>query len=471
MNNGFTFGGIKKPYITVREKKRPITAPIRRNLITIPGYKGALLDSTEVEVLILSVLLLIEGNNQDEYKRNCEDFAAWIVKEKATELIFEDDPDRTYYALVQGSFDPNEIVRIGEVQVNFLCVDPHKYGPEKLVNFTNTASFIVEGSAEPEPIVTCKIKQDTTFVAVSNGKELNMIGNITEAEQAPFERETRVLWDQMGSLVGWTTSINTEESASAGTMQTNGYEFLSADYGNGAAWHGPAVKKSIGQTLQDFKVETIIQQKGASGQLGGVEIALLDANNQFVTKLQMFKRSAGSNANTARLRAGKYDNGQDIINEYGDHWSVWQNFRGMLRIERVGNVWTAYVAALDDIGQHSAQRYRTWTDTNNIAIAPVTQVQVQLLQYGTSPATVQKIEDVKVFKINQQQGIPFVAKVGDIIEFNHKEDIIRKNGEDITNKKAFIGEYFLLNSGENTIVAEPADAIESVEVRWRDRWR
>jgi predicted phage tail component-like protein len=467
--SGMTFRGISKNYLKVlKGRKRSAWAPITRSILTIPGRPGGYLQDTQTSTRQITVPIYIEGHNISDLQKVKEDLAEWLVTDHEEELIFDDEPDRIYYAAVDDSFDPEEIVSIGHGVINFICPDPYKYGPEKTIE--NPSNFLVDGTVETYPTITVEIKNDTTFVAVSDGERINLIGNPAAFEQTPYERETRVLWDQLGALTGWTTSTSIEEGINAGAIITNSYEFSASSYGSGTAWHGPALKKSIGETIQDFKIDVLLQQIGSAGQLGGVEIALLDASNQFVAKMQMFKKSTGSGANTARLRAGRYDIGHDIINEFGDQWWVWQNFDGILRLERVGNQWSAYVARIDN-GVFNTTRLRTWTDTEGIATAPITQVQVQLWQHGSTPATNQRIKDIKIFRINQQSnGIPYVARVGDIIEFNHKDDIIRRNGEDITKTKAFIGEYFPLKKALNTIIVEPAEAIEKSEVRWRPKW-
>jgi predicted phage tail component-like protein len=464
-----TFNGVTKPYITVLEKIRPPWATIKRNILTLKGLPGGHLDDTETQPRAIGARVLIQNNGIfDDLQKLKEDMAEWLITENPEELIFEDEANRAYFAVVDGALDIEEMVTAGRGVIYFICPDPYKYGSEKTIE--NPSNFYVEGTVETYPTIKLEIKQDSTFVAVSDGERINLIGNPAAAEQTPYERETRILWDQLGALTGWTASTSVEEGTNAGAITTNGYEFSASSYGSGTAWHGPALKKSIGATIQDFKIDVLLQQIGSTGQLGGVEIALLDASNQFVAKLQMFKKSTGSGANTARLRAGKYDNGHDIINEFGDQWWVWQNFDGILRLERVGNQWSAYVARIDN-GVFNTTRLRTWPDSEGIATAPITQVQVQFWQHGSTPATNQRIKDIKVFRINQQpNGVPYVARAGDIIEFDHQEDIIRRNGEDIKKEKAFIGEYFSFKKGINTLMAEPADAIEKSEVRWRPRW-
>jgi predicted phage tail component-like protein len=464
------FNGVSKNYVKAVKKKRPAWATVQRNILTVPGRPGGYLHETETKIRTIPVTIFLINSDFPDMQKLNEDLANWLITDEPKELVFEDEPDRSYFAVIDGALDIEEIVNSGMGTITFICPDPYKYGPEKKIEFVNTGTFNVEGTKETYPIIKVKIKQDTTFVAVSDGERINLIGNPADAEQTPYERETRILWDQLGALTGWTASTSVEEGINAGAITTNGYEFSASSYGSGAAWHGPALKKSIGATIQDFRIDVLLQQIGSAGQLGGVEIALLDASNQFVAKLQMFKRSTGSGANTARLRAGRYDNGHDIINEFGDQWWVWQNFDGILRIERVGNQWRAYVARIDS-GVFNTTRLKMWTDTESIASSPITQVQVQLWQHGGIPATNQRVKDIKVYKINQQQsGIPYVIKAGQIADFNHQDDVVLRDGEGVTKEKAFIGEYFPLKPGLNTIIVEPASAIEKTEVIWRNKW-
>jgi hypothetical protein len=186
------------------------------------------------------------------------------------------------------------------------------------------------------------------------------------------------------------------------------------------------------------------------------------------------KRSTNNPANWARIRAGNVTTGYNIMNSRGANDSTWATFDGILRIGRVGNQWYAFAALMDSKGNFNTRLWGDWTDTSGIATKQLAQVQVQLWQNGTIPKpTEQWIADLKVYKINSptDNQVPIIARAGDVIEFDHQNDIIRRNGEDLTKEKMFIGEYFPLKPGANAIIVEPSDSITSTEVRWRDRWR
>jgi predicted phage tail component-like protein len=467
------FKGIKKDYLTVlKGRKRPPFAPIQRDILTIPGLPGGYLQNTNTGIRTIEVPVLIKAINRVEIQKIKEDLAEWLISDKPEELIFDDESDRMYYALVDGSVDIDELVNTGKGTITFICPDPYKYGPEKDIEFVDSATFNVEGTVESYPVIEVEIDQDATYLAVSDGERINLIGNPTQAEQQPFEAETRKFWSECSTLTGWTGTTTIEGGTNKGTLKAASYYFYTDDYGSDTAWHGPAQKTSIGATLQDFKMDALVTQIGASGQIGSIEVDVLDASNKIVAKMLLTKRSAGSYANWARMRAGSDANGYNIMDYRGANDWTWANFDGLLRIQRVGNIWTAFVCQIDSKGNQTARAGFQWVDADGIASAAISQIQVQLWQYGTVPATTQKINDLKVYQINSpgSNQVPYVARAGDVIIFDHQNDIIRRNGEDITKDKAFIGEYFPLEKGLNNIYVEPAAAIKSSIVRWRPKW-
>ncbi|WP_427036650.1 distal tail protein Dit [Cytobacillus pseudoceanisediminis] len=131
LNNGFTFDGVRKDYVMTIGKKRTYWAPIRRDFITVPNRPGALLKDTTTDVRTVEVDIEISAISAEELRKNSEDLADWLLTDDAKELIFDDEPDRVYFAVVDGSFSPSEIVSHGYGTITFVCPDPYKYGAEE----------------------------------------------------------------------------------------------------------------------------------------------------------------------------------------------------------------------------------------------------------------------------------------------------------------------------------------------------
>lgn len=466
-----TFNGVQKDYLTVLRKERPPWASLQRNLISVPGKPGAYVESTDIQPRYLKITVLLESKNFQELQKMKEDFAAWLVTDEPKELIFDDEPDRIYYAMVDGEARFEEIIRVGAGVITFVCPDPHKYGPEKEVTFKSSASFDVEGTVETEPVIEVTLNGDTEYVAVSNGTDLNMVGLPAKQEEIVTEWQTPTLITSGESLIGWT--VSSDESAEGtpimGTLKSDGNHFYADDYGNDPShWHGPAMKTSLKETLQDFRFDAgFLMRTTGVDQCGSIEISILDANNQIICEFQMTKHFPGLDRYYARVTAKGYD----IIPE--SHVQIDNNFQGVFRLYRQGTRWEAFIWTVEDSGVWNLIGHSTWNDTGNIAMAKATQVQMRLFQRANFPACQQWIDDIQVYRLNDlnDNQVPIIAKAGDKVLFDHRNDNITLNGESIIKRKAFIGNYFKLKPKRNALSLEPADKIQSVKVRYRPKWR
>src|SRR5690606_21362929 len=288
-----------------------------------------------------TVTVFNKADDISDLQKVKEDLAEWLIHDEPKELVFKDEPDRTYYAVVDGSLDLDELVRWGEGVITFICPDPYKYGPEKTVE-TTSDTFIVEnnGTAEAEPIITLTAKEPTTFAMISNGEEYMMVGRPYDESEQPTSRYDTVFADNASTLVGWTVlpgGTNLEDGIVGGNMATNGYAFYAESFGtNPNGWVGPAVKKSLSRAVQDFRMTMDLELLNRQGNVGRVVVSLLDANDNVMASVQMVDATNSAWKNRAIIRAGSGANAVDILNHAPERGG-WNDFRGVLRIERIGN--------------------------------------------------------------------------------------------------------------------------------------
>ncbi|MEB9626274.1 phage tail family protein, partial [Bacillus cereus] len=156
--SSFTFNNIRKDFIQIEKGwKRPAWAPVKRNFLSVPGYTGARLLNTQTEMRVLSIpvgIIVPEGSDLETMK---EEIAEWLITGQPAELIFDIEPNRTYLAVVEDSFDPDEFVTLGIGTIKFICPMPYKLGPTRTVDFQTGASGLIanvqnKGSVESNPI-------------------------------------------------------------------------------------------------------------------------------------------------------------------------------------------------------------------------------------------------------------------------------------------------------------------------------
>ncbi|MEF7571633.1 distal tail protein Dit, partial [Bacillus anthracis] len=174
----FTFNNIRKDYIQMLVgRKRPSWAPVKRRLVRVPHRAGALLLNTETEERRIDVPLVIKAKkDMADLQKLKEDLADWLYTEQPAELIFDDELDRTYLALIDGSVDLDEIVNRGRGVITFVCPMPYKLGKTNTHKFTQewstetTSYFTNKGSVESPALIEMTVNKPSTFLDVWFGE-------------------------------------------------------------------------------------------------------------------------------------------------------------------------------------------------------------------------------------------------------------------------------------------------------------
>ncbi len=176
-----SFNGITKDYVqVVSGSNRKPWAPVERDYQEVPNRPGAYMrKKRKTKPRPLPIPVLIKAKDIPDLQKLKENFAAWLVHDDPKPLILDDEPDRTYYAVVDGSFDPDELVNFGQGVIPFICPDPYKYGSEKTVTL-GTGSINNEGTVE-SPLIF-----NVTFTAAASEYK------ITHQESGGF---IRVIWN------------------------------------------------------------------------------------------------------------------------------------------------------------------------------------------------------------------------------------------------------------------------------------
>ncbi|HGO9414834.1 phage tail family protein [Bacillus cereus] len=484
--SSFTFNNIRKDFIQIEKGwKRPAWAPLKRKFLSVPGYPGARLLTTETEMRVLPVpvgIIVPDGSDLETLK---EEIAEWLITEKPVELVFDVTPDRTYLAVIDEDFDPEDFITLGKGTLNFVCPMPYKLGPTKTLEFEMDGRGVIanvqnKGSVESNPIIEVEVTKPSTFLDVWNGTNYFRIGYPLKADQVPVERNHRVLWDEMGTTIGWTDVPKTEDMTGGGKFKSDGYRFMAEYLGEPTVkgWHGCIAKKNIPQgPLQDFIMQAYVHINSYHwDQMGRVEIGLLDENSDYVARISMsdVQWEAEQNSGFASVGNSKKPGGQVLINEHGDHPDTWTNFRGRLWLARTGNRWEAYISKfilgteIDD-----AERFVVWFDENNVNMNKVTQVQISISQFSNNMFCSQmSIDDLKIWKVNMntQNNPPYIFDVGDKVVIDTERSLVTINGKSAINLKDIFSDYPVIHKGSNKLEIMPS-TVGTAKVTYRERFR
>lgn len=477
-----TFNLTRKSWVYLLDgRRKPPFASLRRNLVYVRGRPGALLESTDVNPLLIEQPIGFIVHTPEHELQIIDDLKRWLITKEPVPLEFDDEPGRTYFAVVQNSIEDFErMVSLRQGTIQFLCPDPYSYGEEKYAVITSGASIVHNnGIEEADPIFELEVVKHSTFALIQNqDDEYQMIGEPTDVEHVPFVGEQLLLHSRMNTTNGWTNGTQVDNGSVSGVMISTSNQFVVQNFGSSsdAKWHGPALKTSLTEQLLDFKVDLLIENLNGVSAVGRVELYLLDANNEIIARIAMTDawrtinrnraRSAISNGNRTKNLHRSSETTAEATGE------LWNNFDGVIRLQRVGQEWMAYVAKVNEEGIHYARETKRYFDAGNTYMQKVAQIQVHIGKFGDGPHGQLAIKDLKVWKINRPENhlhIPYILYPGDILTFDHKNDDILLNGESRPDLKQFGASYFKLKPGQNVLVVEPNESF-TPRLRYRERY-
>ncbi|PED41970.1 distal tail protein Dit [Bacillus cereus] len=483
----FTFNNRRKNYIAMLGgQKRPAWAPIKRNLLKTPHRPGAYLISTETEARQMDVPLVIKAENIIDLQKVKEDLAEWLITDEPAELIFDDEPDRIYMAVVDGSFDTEEFIRKGKGIITFICPMPYKIGVKRTDNFKLNdrglfANVTNKGTVESHPIIEVEVEKPSTFLDVWNAENYFRIGYPLKADQTPMERNQRVMWDEMSTTVGWTDVAKSEDMVGGGKFRVDGGSRLVPEYLGDPqikGWHGAIAKKNIPQgPLEDFIMQAYVGVRSWHwDQMGRVEIGLLDENSDYVARISMndVHWQAEQNTGFAKIGNNTKPGSEVLINESGDHPNTWNQYRGRLWLARTENRWEAYISRfIDGTEIDDSERFVEWIDEDNVNMNKVAQVQISICQFSDNMfCQDMSIDDLKIWKVNMntQDNPPYIFDVGDKVVIDTERSRVTIEGRSAINIKDIFSEFPIINRGSNRLEIMPPN-IGKAQVTYRERFR
>ncbi|MEC3431058.1 phage tail protein [Bacillus thuringiensis serovar nigeriensis] len=484
----FSFNGKSNPnVIPLQGKKRPAWAPLERTFLEVPHYPGGRLIRTRTKMRKIIVPVALFYESMEEAEKLKEEIADWLITDQPQELIFDDEKDRTYLAVIDESFDPQQLVNLGEGVLTFICEMPYKLGPTRTVEFQANERGLVaniqnKGSLESNPIIEIEVTKPATFLDVWNGDNYFRIGWPLRMDQVPVERNQRVMWDEMSTTIGWTDVPNAEDMVGGGAFKVDAGSRLVPVYlgeTNIKRWHGCIAKKNIPQgPLQDFIMQAYVGVRSSHpDQMGRVEIGLLDENSDYVARISMndVHWQAEQNTGFAKLGNKKKPAGERVlINEPGDHPTTWNQYRGRLWLARTGNRWEAYISKfLWNTEKDDSERFVVWEDENNVNMDKVAQVQISISQFSDNMfCTDMSIDDLKIWKVNMntQDNPPYIFDVGDKVVIDTERSLVSINGKKVINLKDIFSDYPVVSKGSNKLEIMPSD-VGIAKVTYRERYR
>ncbi len=174
----------------VRNVKRPILPPVISKTKKVLDRHGVYYFGSQFDAIEIPVEVAWKGSTTANTQAIKRDLAAWLRPNGLKKLKFDDEPNMYYNAVLTGETEIDQIVRIGQGEITFLCPDPFAYADPDDVFSSSSGSitFTRKGTAESNPKIEIKGTS-----AAGQGYSVDLNGTVINYTGALASGETLVL--------------------------------------------------------------------------------------------------------------------------------------------------------------------------------------------------------------------------------------------------------------------------------------
>lgn len=507
-----SFAGVEAPDFFYT-KKVPMRAmpPVEVKTVNVPNMDGEYFVGRSYTSDTIQVECFIKAPDRRGVMYVAEELGKWLASNEPQPLIFEDKPDRVYYAIVQGSTALEKMVQYGQGTITFFLPDPFAYAPAKLLNLQpNTKQTIInEGTASAFARFNVTFKKPSSYLSIISPDGVLMLGNPATPEKTTIPKYLTVLNDDMSVVSRWTSSNSAQVDGDTvqGSFVSNGYSFQVTDYGteptSGNGWFGPAMRRDLSESAQDFEVTVKMGMMSTDpGEMGRIELYLYDINGVRLGKVQLKDTLEAYEANQAegwigdgrqsqigkmvldvsgkkplpRITSQKV-NGKTVKKVvYPTAYGQYNDFKGYMYFRREGTKYQLQIGREESDGTRHTRTTVSYDDkAKKYAQGALAYVVVHMAKYK-GHATPKKgfyVEDVKVNKL-QKGGTTYnenIINAGDVVTVDMASGEVTCNGANFLENLDINSDFFGFDGNTETeVIVQSDDATAVVNATLNERY-
>jgi predicted phage tail component-like protein len=177
MTWGFTYRGVHSSTYGIEIISvggRSILPGIFSKNFTVPSMHGQHYFGFRFDKRELDIDILLNSSTLEEFRQKNRDLADWLnPMDGEGILIFDDEPDVKYMAVMTNAQDWDQTRSFGTSLLRFICPDPFVYSLTPTVHNFSSGSFGVanNGNMEAPPIITINFTAPASELELTIGDE------------------------------------------------------------------------------------------------------------------------------------------------------------------------------------------------------------------------------------------------------------------------------------------------------------
>lgn len=486
----FTFNGVTSLSMGLRVDdnfRRDILMPLKQVTQSVPGRDGDYLMKQDRGIRTYPVPVTLVGTSPEDAQAKVRLLAQWLIWPDPAALIFSDEPDKVYYAVLNGNSPLDRLILARQTTLEFVILDPYAYGTEHTNSLSLGNNTIVhDGNAVAYPHMAFALDNPASFIRISHVEQGKFVtvGTVDDVEQTTENPRTTQLLDGCGTITGvWEVNPSghtVDNGIMAGLMATDGNKFspliAGGGFGSGSTWHGPLLHRHLANPATDFEVTVKFGFDCRTGKTGRIELYLLDDTGTHIGKLEMVDSSTSAVRSQFVGCAGTGTGAYNAL-KTSPYWTNMVTNMGIMTVKRVGKLWSWTIGSYNAAKKIMTSRWSwSWTDATGAFDADLDSVDLHIAKYGSgSNIATLWVTTIQVDEINTPSSDTApqnIFEAGVDIDINMATGSVSYDGQPYMKHLDITSQFFGYDPGNNTIEVATVDGVglTSATSTHTDRW-
>ena len=183
--------------ISVMRVYRPISPGHQARIMDITGMDGVIYQAKDRRPLYITCRIALRSASYTAKRAAAREIAAWLDTDELAPLVFDDESDKRYMAVVLDEIDVEEIALLGKFDVTFFV--PSGYAESTTTKTTSPN----EGTAETPCIITVTMTADDSSLKIT----LDETGEFILLNHDLYEEKAETQTLYLGGATGGTFTI------------------------------------------------------------------------------------------------------------------------------------------------------------------------------------------------------------------------------------------------------------------------
>lgn len=240
--------------------------PSENNSIDVWGREGEIFNGEKKKVRDIKFSFNVQCYNKDDYEETCQAILdAFDVDEP--KAFYIESEEKFIFCKPDGDVNLGDVVvkdnvQYAEGEVKLIAYDPYFYSEAKIFEGNKDLIYINEGKKPCPAVIEVNIEDtEARYIQVNdNNSNAILLGSYPELTIPNKEEKTDIIDEDCETKTNFVSGsvVDENRTVTGGLDKTSindgGFGIVANDFGSGDKWHGPCIRRNLGEQIQDFEV-------------------------------------------------------------------------------------------------------------------------------------------------------------------------------------------------------------------------